>query len=105
MWPWLDERVVNAAPLRIAISADYYSIPGPADILRLAGQSLPKVEVLLAECAKHESFVPPVAYTEERWRATVAAGAAAEAKAQAERAARPNPHAVTPGIALEAAAL
>ena len=107
---WLDERVINAAPLRIAIQADYYTIPEPADILRLAGQSLPKVEALLAECAKHQGFVPPEAYTEERERAAVAAGAAAEALAQAERAAlaaertaRPNPHAVTPGIVLEIA--
>jgi hypothetical protein len=99
---WLTTPVVNAAPLRIATQADHYSIPGPADILLLAGRSLPKAEALLAECVKHEGFVPPEAYTEERWRATVAAATAAEAKAQqeraakeAERTARPNPHAVT----------
>jgi hypothetical protein len=63
---WLDERVVNGASLRITTQTDYYTTPEPADILRMAGQSLPKVETLLAECAKHEDFVPPLAYTKER---------------------------------------
>jgi hypothetical protein len=74
-------------PLRITTAGDFYSIPEPADILRMATQSLPKVEALLAECAKHEDFVPPAAYTEERLRAAEAAAAAAEAKAQQEQAA------------------
>jgi hypothetical protein len=109
---WCFTEVVDVQSLRIATQSDFYTTPEPADILRLTDQSLPKVEALLAECAKHQSFAPPLAYTEERWRAAVAAGAAAEAKAQqeraaiaAERAARPNPHAVTPRIVLEEASL
>jgi hypothetical protein len=110
---WCFTEVVDIQSLRIhTLNDEYLPVPSPADTLRVAGQSLPKVEALLAEAAKHPEFVPPVAYTEERWRAAVAAGAAAEAKAQqeraaiaAERAARPNPHAVTPRIVLEAAPL
>lgn len=73
---WLTTSVVDAGPLRIPTLSDYATISTPDDISRIAEQSLAKVDVLLAEAAKHleDGFVPPAAFNVETWRATVSPG-------------------------------
>jgi hypothetical protein len=76
---WLTTAVIDAGPLRIATLADFMTIPSPADVPRRAEQSLERIEPLLSAAAKHADFVPPAAFSLEKWRESLSPGVAAAA--------------------------
>jgi hypothetical protein len=57
----MDTAVVDFEPLRIPMLGAFMTIPNPADVVRLATESLAKADALLTEAAKHADFTPPAA--------------------------------------------
>jgi hypothetical protein len=73
----MAEPVVNIAPLAINPepgSTMHNNTLPPENIQRAAERSLPKVDALLTEAAKHPDFVPPPPFSLETWRASVSPG-------------------------------
>jgi hypothetical protein len=78
---WMTTAVVEVQPLRIPTLSDHFTVPNPADVLRLAEQSLAKSEALLAEAGKRieNGYRPPEPFTLAQWQATLSQGSVAAA--------------------------
>lgn len=75
----MEEAVINLDPLAIRVevgAAMFDSILPPQNIEQDAERSLPKAEPLLATAQQHleRGFVPPPAFSLEKWRASLSPG-------------------------------
>jgi hypothetical protein len=64
-------EVMDLAPLQIHLepgASDFNNVLALANLQQAAERSLPKAEALLLEAAKHDGFIPPLAFSMATWR-------------------------------------